>query len=241
MILAQATQADLEPEEVPRLFTTVQVMLDASDSPFVQAFYDTGSDINLISPSFVQKHKIPTLDTTPISTLSASGQQEYEITKKAVLQLKYKGGQVETETFGVFPVSLAPLTLGRPWAYKHRVQTDWDQLVPVPTVFEESTDTPPKEFVAVCQVKAKHFMRLIAQDQPRGMLLYSFENPEIATTLAQVSESETDWREKVYQHLPKAYHEFVDVFDKGKADTLPEPRSYDHHIELMPGKCHERR
>ena len=35
--------------------------------------------------------------------------------------------------------------------------------------------------------------------------------------------------------VPSAYHEFIDVFDKKKADVLPPHRPYDCPIELLPG------
>ena len=36
--------------------------------------------------------------------------------------------------------------------------------------------------------------------------------------------------------LPEEYYEFLDLFSKKRADTLPERRSYDHKIPLMEGK-----
>ena len=35
--------------------------------------------------------------------------------------------------------------------------------------------------------------------------------------------------------IPEDYHEFADVFDKKKADTLPPHRSYDLKIEMEEG------
>ncbi|UOH84923.1 hypothetical protein LQV05_001738 [Cryptococcus neoformans] len=32
--------------------------------------------------------------------------------------------------------------------------------------------------------------------------------------------------------VPKEYHQYLDIFDKKSADTLPEHRSFDHHIPL---------
>lgn len=36
--------------------------------------------------------------------------------------------------------------------------------------------------------------------------------------------------------VPKEYHQYLDLFDKKSADTLPEHRSFDHHIPLKEGK-----
>ena len=35
--------------------------------------------------------------------------------------------------------------------------------------------------------------------------------------------------------IPEDYHEFADIFDKKKADTLPPHRSYDLKIEMEEG------
>ena len=35
--------------------------------------------------------------------------------------------------------------------------------------------------------------------------------------------------------VPKEYHEFLDVFDKEKANRFPEPQLYDHKIEMKSG------
>jgi len=65
-----------------------------------------------------------------------------------------------------------------------------------------------------------------------GILLYSPQNVS-ETILAQSTLDGPDWQENVRRHLPEQYHDFVDVFNKVKADTLPPHRSYDHRIELQ--------
>ncbi len=42
--------------------------------------------------------------------------------------------------------------------------------------------------------------------------------------------------ETVKQKLPPEYHDSIDVFDKAKAKELPPHRSYDHKIDIEPGK-----
>jgi hypothetical protein len=39
----------------------------------------------------------------------------------------------------------------------------------------------------------------------------------------------------VEQQVPKAFHEYLDVFDEDKADRFPGPRTWDHKIELKEG------
>ncbi len=42
--------------------------------------------------------------------------------------------------------------------------------------------------------------------------------------------------ETVKQKLPLEYHDLIDVFNKAKAKELPPHRSYDHKIDIEPGK-----
>jgi len=37
------------------------------------------------------------------------------------------------------------------------------------------------------------------------------------------------------QQIPEAYHDYLDVFNEEKADRFPEPRTWDHKIELKEG------
>ena len=37
------------------------------------------------------------------------------------------------------------------------------------------------------------------------------------------------------QLVPEEYHEYLDIFDEEKANCYPEPRSWDHKIEMKPG------
>jgi hypothetical protein len=37
------------------------------------------------------------------------------------------------------------------------------------------------------------------------------------------------------EQIPEEYHEFLDIFDERKADRFPEPRTWDHKIELKEG------
>ena len=39
----------------------------------------------------------------------------------------------------------------------------------------------------------------------------------------------------IEEMIPEAYHEYLDLFSETKADQFPEPRSWDHKIELKEG------
>lgn len=77
--------------DIPRLFMDCTVSLSSSRTEVVKAFYDDGSDLNLISPAFVHKCQLRATTIPPVLTASATGKKEYEVTKEVTLHLKYPG------------------------------------------------------------------------------------------------------------------------------------------------------
>ena len=66
----------------------------------------------------------------------------------------------------------------------------------------------------------------------RMIISTSDSDPKQATAEGLDEDEETDEIETVMERVPDAYHTFLDVFSKVKADKLPPHRAYDHHIEL---------
>ena len=58
------------------------------------------------------------------------------------------------------------------------------------------------------------------------------QNSTVDGELRELSEVST---EEMKDKLPQEYYEFLDVFDKSKANELPSHRNYDQKIELEPG------
>lgn len=55
-------------------------------------------------------------------------------------------------------------------------------------------------------------------------------------SLAIAQEQAKSKKEQTFsKQVPKAYHDFRDLFDKDDSDKLPERRPWDHVIELVPG------
>lgn len=61
---------------------------------------------------------------------------------------------------------------------------------------------------------------------------------EIDRELSSRNQVPVTEKEELMARLPNEYHEFVDVFSKTASDVLPPHRSYDHKIEVEPGKEH---
>lgn len=60
----------------------------------------------------------------------------------------------------------------------------------------------------------------------------SLDDPKLRAANVAADATEAD---ELRTHVPPEYHDFLDVFSKRKADTLPEHRSYDHKIDLVDG------
>ena len=54
-----------------------------------------------------------------------------------------------------------------------------------------------------------------------------------ADTPAEICETALPTPQQVRDRLPEEYHDFLDVFDRSKADELPPHRSYDHKLEFV--------
>ena len=48
-----------------------------------------------------------------------------------------------------------------------------------------------------------------------------------------INETDTLTLEEIKKRLPEDYHDYIDVFDRTKADNLPPHRPYDHKLEFI--------
>ena len=48
-----------------------------------------------------------------------------------------------------------------------------------------------------------------------------------------INETDTLILEEIKKRLPEDYHDYIDVFDRTKADDLPLYRPYDHKLEFI--------
>ena len=126
------------------------------------------------------------------------------------------------------------MILGRPWFY-------YEDAVIDPAKDElhiRRTDTrvlnqlvkEASQQQNILEVSAVSFSRLAKRRQPEGLKVFAVTMADIDKALSK--KEHTDPRAR----LPKEYHEFLDVFDRKRADTLPPLRpGVDHRIEIEPG------
>lgn len=131
-------------------------------------------------------------------------------------------------------MSRPPKLLRKPKARRPEKKANrafWESLregrpprVPSPAPKEQSVPLASLEPVKVCQIGAYPF-RTLAKD-PRNEV-FSISMKDI-----QAYREKQFAVEDVASKLPQEFHQFLDVFDKDGADTLPPHRALDCQINL---------
>ena len=198
---------------------------------------DTGATgYAFIDRTFAHKHNLTrTRLTRPIDLYGFDGYRtRRRITHKIRIHLTH---EEYSETITMLEVDLGScdVILGLPWMRRHRVQIDWTNERLILNTDPESGPNPKSEpnpeptipELDICMIGAAPLARLSRKPNHE---IFAVSVKDVEQALAP--KTYTDPAKK----LPQQYHEFLDVFSRKEADTLPEHRQYDHRIELEPGK-----
>ena len=151
--------------------------------------------------------------------------------------------------------------LGKTWMNKNRLLLDLsnDTIIfpkstqdsrprpPTPPlkIFPRARPRPKEDVFSIHSVGAASFYSLARRPKSDGIQIFAMSMEDVNTELAFFRDSAAEAvslsavgstsqnLEEIKTKLPPEYHEFVDVFDRSKADQLPLHRSYDHKIELL--------
>lgn len=114
----------------------------------------------------------------------------------------------------------------------HKAPTSLTDNSPENTILLPKQSTAV-DFAALCQDAENFQFALSLRDldlllDPSMQRLPAIQINDISTILPRDVDPQ--------RYLPSQYHEYLDVFDRKKADSLPPHRSWDHAIDLLPGK-----
>ena len=149
------------------------------------------------------------------------------------------------------------IILGFPWLNEHNPEIDWKtgrfdwRTKKRPLKIKRYHDTPHRtkmlRAVIAEETDEEENLNQTQNPTPNGEILLAYleetQRPEEIWVNAKTSNSiefhlkhdEVKEELPIEQLVPKPFHEYLDVFDENKADRFPEPRSWDHKIELKEG------
>jgi len=207
-------------------------------------------DYAFIDDSFAQRHFLLCFPLSEICILQRFDDQPAvsdSITHYALVKLRVPSGELEEILFYVTQLPQFPVVLGLPWLKSHKAIIDLrhNQLIFEPQANPEfvpetlssisistvsvsvpSTSSSPKH-LKIYAIDSASFLRL-ARKKNHDLFVISMRNIDKALKITPSVDSAT--------LLPPEYHDFLDVFSRELANTLPERRSYDHKIQLQEGK-----
>ena len=195
-----------------KLFT-IPISILNYPTEYPKALLDSGATCNFIDKAIVLKLRLPVIKLKyPEQLRLADGSEASNgrITEKVQLTLLVGSGfEPYNDTFLVTSLGVQRLVLGIPFFKTMKPQIDWElRTIRSPDyVLPSVSKISPEEFNDLEGAKGAIYLRSVDTTPP---------TPE--------------------EIVPAEYQEYLDVFAKKSADTLPSHRTFDHRIPLVDGK-----
>ena len=232
----------------------------------VRAMIDTGTIFNLIAQDLVKEHDIPGDDEVPSLTAANGGGLRLYNRHQVAIETYGHNGSWTSDAITIFGANITgcKLMLGMPWIRKAKPAFNWDtdkisftrgpwvdqdltlrskqegkRAVSAPYLPSSSKDAadpkPPdvalvgaEEFHSICQAEGTQAWMVEWSD-----LLDPGDNGAAGSMVGAVMGEDSGPSQVV---LPEKYSDFSDVFDKARADVLPQHSQHDLAIELEADK-----
>ena len=216
-----STLSSLGNGRVPHFLLNIQLRDSSSsdeDPKYLNsvAMLDSGATGNFISKKLVETMKFDTVrKSIPTSVRLADGRIMQTIshsTNRLVLRL---GNWDTLVTFDILDIHNFDVIIGVPWLYEHNPDINWFTGTVLQRLFTQA------EQQSMLQDTLKK--AIVKNDLETYLNLISLELQDIPL-----------YTLKPKATIPSQYDDFSDVFEKAGADTLPEHRSYDIAIDLVP-------
>ncbi len=215
---------------------TVDVQIETLENTKITttALVDSGCTSSAINRAFVKKHNIPTYATAaPIPVYNADGtrNQGGSITQYAEIRLVI-GNHTERIDLAVMELGDRQIFLGHDWLAQHNPIINWKlgrltfawcqcrgTLYALP-------DTDPDD---KWDEELEEGDTILAIDFTQAILIRAHHANDLTAKASEGKETKT-----FEEMVPEWCRDFADLFEKGNFNKLPEPKTWDHAIELIP-------
>ncbi len=198
------------------------------------ALIDSGCTSSAINRAFVKKHNIPTYATAaPIPVYNADGtrNQGGSITHYAEIRLVI-GNHTERIDLAITELGDRQIFLGHDWLARHNPIINWKlgrltfARCQCQGILFALPDTDPDD---KWDEELEEGDTILAIDFTQAILIRAHHANDLAAKASEGKETKT-----FEEMVPEWCRDFADLFEKGNFDKLPEPKTWDHAIELIP-------
>jgi len=206
-----------------------------------KALIDSGAGGTFMDQNFARKHRLPLGKLEePLIVFNVDGtlNKRGTITHFAELDVNF-GTRTRKTRFLISGLGKQHLIFGFPWLEQENPIIDWKRgtlewkRAPLKFKFRGKPATLPEV------IEETLADELAEEEDDDKSLTISFLSSEIsinvkATAATSIAQQEKKVVVPLEELVPKEYHAYLHLFDKKSSERFPEPRSWDHKIEMKP-------
>jgi Retroviral aspartyl protease len=194
---------------------------------------DSGAGGTFMDQNYTRKHGFNlTKLEYPITARNVDGTKNKQGTIRYYTDLDIQvNGKMNTERFLITGLENQKIILGLPWLREYNPEINWKEgtLQWRTTTMEEVLDEE-EHLNRPTNTSDEVLLEYLGMENE--LWINSKEN--LATKLAsEANQKKPDLTPE--QLVPQEYHDYLDIFDKDKANRFPDTRPWDHKIEMKSG------